>query len=131
MSTSIRWIGLAIDCVDAGPVAAFYERLLEFEVREFRPPEWPQLWDPVGVVHLNIHGGVPGYQPPTWPERPNKQQKMLHLEVEVEDLKTAVATALATGGQEAPWQPPDRNPDRIRIMLDPAGHPLCLFVRGE
>lgn len=56
---------------------------------------------------------------------------MLHLEVEADDLEAAIATALEAGGTEAPWQPSDRNPERIRFMLDPAGHPLCLFVRGE
>lgn len=56
---------------------------------------------------------------------------MLHLEVEVDDLDQAVAKAIEAGGAEAPWQPPDRNPQRIRIVLDPAGHPLCLFVHGE
>jgi hypothetical protein len=56
---------------------------------------------------------------------------MLHFELEVGDLDAAIATAIEAGGTEAPWQPPDRNPDRIRIMLDPAGHPLCLFLRGE
>lgn len=131
MSTStIRWVGVAIDCADAGPVARFYERLLGFELHDFQPPHWAQLWDPAGGVHLNVQG-EPGYEPPTWPEQPGEQAKMLHLEIEVEDLEAAVATAIAAGGRQAPWQPPDRDPDRIRIMLDSAGHPLCLFVRGE
>ena len=56
---------------------------------------------------------------------------MLHFEVQVQDLEAAVARALEVGGTEAPWQPPDRNRDRLRVMLDPAGHPLCLFVHGE
>jgi hypothetical protein len=56
---------------------------------------------------------------------------MLHLEVEVADVDAAVALAIDAGGTEARWQPPDRDPKRIRIVLDPAGHPLCLFVRGE
>jgi hypothetical protein len=56
---------------------------------------------------------------------------MRHLEVEVDDLEAAVATALAAGGSEAPWQPPDRDQARLRIVFDPAGHPLCLFVHGE
>jgi hypothetical protein len=94
------------------------------------PPHWAQLWDPAGGVHLNVQG-EPWYEPPTWPERPGEQAKMLHFEVEVDDLKAAVATALDAGGMEAPWQPPDRDRERIRIVLDPAGHPLCLFLRGE
>ena len=125
-----RWVGLAIDCADAGPVARFYERLLGFEVRDFAPPHWAQLWDPAGGVHLNIQGET-WYEPPTWPEQPGQQAKMLHFEVEVDDLEAAIATALEAGGKEAPWQPSDRNLERIRVMLDPAGHPLCLFLRGE
>jgi catechol 2,3-dioxygenase-like lactoylglutathione lyase family enzyme len=127
---AVRWVGLAIDCLDAGPVARFYERLLGYEVRDFAPPHWAQLFPQDGGVHLNIQGDG-NYTPPVWPEQPNKQAKMLHFEVEVDDLEGAVATALEAGGTQAPWQPPDRDPTRIRIMLDPAGHPLCLFLRGE
>lgn len=125
-----HWVGVAIDCADAGPVARFYERLLGFEVRTFDPPQWAQLFDPAGGVHLNIQG-EPAYEPPVWPDEPGRPSKQLHLEVEVDDLESAVAVAVGAGGREAPWQPPDRNPERIRIMLDPAGHPLCLFLRGE
>ena len=126
----IRWTGVAIDCADAGPVARFYDRLLGFELGDFDPPYWAQLWDPHGGVHLNIQG-EPWYEPPTWPEQPGAQAKMLHLEVEVDDVPAAVAAAFEAGGTAAPWQPPDRDPDRLRVVLDPAGHPLCLFVRGE
>lgn len=128
MGTS-KWVGLAIDCFEAPPVARFYEALLGFEVRDLGP-RWAQLWDPAGGVHLNIQGDE-DYRPPTWPEKPGELAKMMHFEVQVDDLPAAVATAIEAGGTEAPWQPPDRNPDRIRIMLDPAGHPLCLFLRGE
>ena len=130
MSASIRWIGVAIDCADAGPVARFYERLLGFRVGDFDPPRWAQLWDPDGGPHLNIQG-MQDYVPPVWPEQDGAPGKMLHFEVEVDDVETAVGTAIAAGGTEAAWQPPDRDPTRIRIVLDQAGHPLCLFVRGE
>jgi catechol 2,3-dioxygenase-like lactoylglutathione lyase family enzyme len=124
-----RWVGVAIDCAAAEPVARFYEQLLGFEVVELGP-RWAQLRDPAGGVHLNIQGES-GYEPPTWPEQPGEQAKMLHLEVEVDDLEAAVSTAIEAGGSEAPWQPPDRDQSRLRIMFDPAGHPLCLFVHGE
>jgi catechol 2,3-dioxygenase-like lactoylglutathione lyase family enzyme len=131
MSTGpIRWVGVAIDCADAGPVARFYEQLLGFEVGDFDPPAWAQLRDPAGGVHLNIQGET-WYRPPRWPERPGEPTKMLHFEVEVDDVDAAVARAIDAGGTEAPWQPPDRDLERIRIVLDPAGHPLCLFFRGE
>jgi len=125
-----RWVGLALDCAEAPPLARFYERLLGFEPRGEVGPMWAQLFDPDGGVHLNIQGD-PAFVPPVWPEEPGAQQKQLHLEVEVDDLEAAVALAIEAGGREAPWQPPTRDRSRIRVMLDPAGHPLCLFLRGE
>jgi catechol 2,3-dioxygenase-like lactoylglutathione lyase family enzyme len=125
----IQWVGLAIDCLEAPPMARFYEALLGFEPREVGPM-WAQLFDPAGGVHLNIQGDS-RYEPPTWPEQPGEQAKMMHFEVQVDDLEAAIAVAIEHGGREAPWQPPDRDQARIRIMLDPAGHPLCLFLRGE
>jgi hypothetical protein len=56
---------------------------------------------------------------------------MMHFEVLVDDLEAAVEQVLRGGGTEAPHQPEDRDPTRIRVMLDPAGHPFCLFVDGE
>ena len=110
-------------------MARFYETLLGFVPREVGPM-WAQLFDPAGGVHLNIQG-EPNYVRPTWPAQPGEQQMMMHFEVEVDDLEAAVALAIEAGGTEAPWQPPDRDQSRIRIVLDPAGHPLCLFVHGE
>ena len=129
MSPEPRLIGVAIDCADAEPVARFYERLLGYDVLEVGP-RFAQLADPANGLHLNIQG-EPWYERPVWPEESGALTKMLHLEVMVDDVEAAVATALAAGGTEAPWQPPDRSPDRLRVVLDPAGHPLCLFVEGE
>jgi hypothetical protein len=127
----IELVGIAIDCEWAEPMARFYEGLLGFEIRDLGPRgRWAQLFNPNGGVHLNIQGDA-DYKPPVWPDETGEPTKMLHFEVQVDDLEAAVSLALEVGGTEAPWQPPDRNRDRIRIMLDPAGHPLCLFLRGE
>jgi hypothetical protein len=129
MGNGIQWTGITLDCADeAGPMARFYEGLLGFEIRSLGP-RWAQLFDPNGGVHINI-AAMPWYQPPMWPEKPGELTKMLHFEVQVQNLEAAVARALEVGGTEAMWQPPDRNRDRMRVMLDP-GHPLCLFVHGE
>lgn len=130
MRPPIHWTGLTIDCRELEPVLRFYEQLLGFEVVAVNPLGWAQLRDPAGGVHLNIQAD-PSYEPPTWPEERGRQGKMLHLEVAVEDLDEALAIATAAGGAEAPWQPPDRDGSRIRVIFDPAGHPLCLFVHGE
>lgn len=64
--------------------------------------------------------------PPSWPAGPAEQQMQLHLDVAVEDLAAAVAFAEAGGAVQAEHQPQDD----VRVMLDPAGHPFCLFAPG-
>ena len=50
-----------------------------------------------------------------------------HFEVQVDDVAAAVESVVALGGQQAEPQPPDRDPRTLRVMLDPAGHPFCLW----
>ena len=85
ITPAARWIGVAVDCADAGPVARFYERVLGFEVRDLEPPHGARLPNPSGGVGLSIQG-EPWYEPPTWPERPGEQSKMLHLEVDLSSV---------------------------------------------
>ena len=64
------------------------------------------------------------YEPPVWPPEPGKQGMQMHVEVEVDDLAAAVAHAVELGATEAEHQPQDD----VRVMLDPAGHPFCLYT---
>jgi catechol 2,3-dioxygenase-like lactoylglutathione lyase family enzyme len=123
----IRWTGVCIDCADAKELAEFYVRLLGWEVTARDGQGWIQLGDPGGGVHLNIQAEE-RYVPPTWPEEPGAQQKMLHFEIAADDVDAAVAHAVAAGARVAAHQPADRDPARLRVMLDPAGHPFCLFT---
>jgi hypothetical protein len=52
---------------------------------------------------------------------------MLHLDLEVDDLDEAVAYAVEVGAQLAEHQPQED----VRVMLDPAGHPFCLYVDDD
>lgn len=123
----LQWTGVCVDCADADELAAFYSRLLGWEITATDGGGWIQLADPDGGMHLNIQADE-GYEPPVWPEESGRQAKMIHFEILVDDLRAAVAHATAAGGREAPWQPEDRDHDRLRVMLDPAGHPFCLFT---
>ena len=127
---SIRWTTLTIDCSDAEALGMFYSRLLGWDVVASDGRGWLQLRDPSGGVGVNIQA-EDGYEPPVWPDRAGRQAKMMHVEVLVDDLDAAVRLVLESGGMEAPRQPPDRDQARLRVMLDPAGHPFCLFVDGE
>jgi hypothetical protein len=64
------------------------------------------------------------YRAPRWPEDAESQDKMLHFEIKVDDLDAAVACATELGARAAEHQPQAR----VRVMLDPAGHPFCLYL---
>jgi hypothetical protein len=48
----------------------------------------------------------------------------MHLDIEVDDLEAADAHAVAAGAVLADYQPQED----VRVYLDPAGHPFCLWV---
>lgn len=130
MGAGLRWTTVCIDCVDADELAEFYCHLLGWKITARDGEGWVQAGDPEGGVGLNFQSES-WYQPPTWPEQPGEQSKMLHFEILVDDLPAAVAHARAAGATVAPHQPADRDQRTLRVMLDPAGHPFCLFVDGE
>ena len=128
-SPELRWTTVCIDCANAERLADFYCHLLGWQITARDGDGWVQARDPNGGVGLNFQSER-WYQPPTWPEQPEEQTKMLHFEILVDDLEAAVAHATAAGATVA-HQPADRDQSGLRVMLDPAGHPFCLFVQGE
>jgi hypothetical protein len=61
---------------------------------------------------------------PVWPAGPGDQHMQMHLDIEVDDLDAACAEAVAAGATLAEFQPQDD----VRVLIDPAGHPFCLWV---
>ena len=114
---------VVLDCLDAHALADFYSRLLQWEVT-LREPDWVLLRCPTGGTGLSFQSEA-WYRPPVWPEEPGEQTKMLHLDILVDDLQAACAHALECGAVLAGYQPQEG----VRVFLDPAGHPFCLFVQ--
>ncbi len=133
---AIRLRTVCLDCPDAHAMARFYGALLGWEPT-YTEPDWVLMRDPAGGVGLSFQAES-AYLPPTWPERPDEQQKMIHLEIRVtaedggeldgpagqEALEAAVRRAVDAGGRLADYQ----GRTDLRVVLDPAGHPLCLFL---
>jgi catechol 2,3-dioxygenase-like lactoylglutathione lyase family enzyme len=119
------WWGVVLDAPDGPALARFYSDLLGWEIAKL-DPEGGALGPPGGVAYLATQT-APDYVRPVWPAEAGAQQMMMHLDFEVSDLQAAVGHALELGAEEAAFQP-QRN---VRVMLDPAGHPFCLYTSGE
>jgi catechol 2,3-dioxygenase-like lactoylglutathione lyase family enzyme len=123
---------VTIAAPDPRALADFYSRLLGLPItviEEPRPGEpatagWAQISPPSGTdgVTLNFEFEA-DYAPPTWPSRPGEQQIMEHLDVYVDDLAAATDRAVDVGARLADHQPQER----VRVLIDPAGHPFCSF----
>jgi predicted enzyme related to lactoylglutathione lyase len=103
-------------------LASFYARLLDWPV-ERDDPGFVLVRNPAGGVGLACQQEI-HHQPPMWPAGPGAQQMQAHLEVRVDNLAAAVKHALDCGATLAAFQPQDN----VRVCLDPAGHPFCLYL---
>lgn len=106
---------------DPRALARFYARLLGWEINTDEPT-WVTLPNPGGGIGLAFQI-EDEWTPPVWPASPGEQQMTQHLEIQVDDLDGAVAHARECGATVAEFQPQAG----VRVCLDPAGHPFCLF----
>ncbi|MGC5010334.1 VOC family protein [Streptosporangium sp. DT93] len=111
-----------LDAPDAGELARFYVRLLGWRITAEKPG-WVVLMPSDGVAYVSFQT-EPEYVRPVWPATGGRQQMMMHLDVEVEDLEAAVAHAIEVGATLPDHQPQET----VRVLLDPAGHPFCLYT---
>jgi len=106
---------------DPRGLASFYRALLGWETVDDEP-EWVKIKPPGGGTGLAFQL-EDSHVPPSWPVVPGDQQMQAHLDIGVDDLGAGESTALSLGASRAAHQPQDD----VRVMLDPAGHPFCLF----
>jgi catechol 2,3-dioxygenase-like lactoylglutathione lyase family enzyme len=109
---------------DPQGLARFYQRLLGWPLRD-DDPEWATLRPEDGGPGLSFQREEQ-HVPPVWPAGPGDPQMQVHLDIEVDDLDAAVAVAVEAGATLVGFQPQDG----VRVCLDPAGHPFCLFLPG-
>lgn len=117
------WFGVVLDAPDASELAHFYERLLGWTLYK-DTAEWATLAPDETSGYNLAFQREPHYVRPVWPGRPGEQLMMLHLDLQVDDLEESTAYAVSVGAELAEHQPQDD----VRVLLDPAGHPFCLYV---
>jgi predicted enzyme related to lactoylglutathione lyase len=123
LRTKSHWFGVVLDAPDARELAHFYEQLLGWTIFD-EEEGWATLAPSKDAGYNLAFQTEPHYERPTWPSEPGKQEMMLHLDLQVDDLDEAVAYAVNCGAKQAPYQPQEK----VRVMLDPAGHPFCLYL---
>ena len=117
--------GLARHCArrpQRPDLAYFYRDLLGWELATDEPD-----WCTIGLPDTPVNLGFQTEQHhvrPMWPGGPGDQQMQLHLDLQVTDLAGAVDDAVGLGATLAEFQPQED----VRVLLDPAGHPFCLYV---
>ncbi len=117
---------IVLDCKNVAALSDFYIRLLGWS--KFKgDDEWTEIANPSGGVLIAFQKNEE-YNPPVWPDMPDAQQQMVHLDFRVQDqeqMEGAVQHALSCGARKADYQ---ENPEKWITMIDPAGHPFCFVV---
>jgi catechol 2,3-dioxygenase-like lactoylglutathione lyase family enzyme len=120
----MRLAATVVGADDPRGLADFYQRLLGW-IRLDDEPGWVRLQPPSGGTGLSFQH-EPDYVRPVWPPQAGEPQMTMHLDLDVDDVDASVAWAQAAGAVLADSQPEHD----VRVMLDPAGHPFCIFRRS-
>lgn len=123
LRTKTQWFGVVLDAPDARELAHFYQRLLGWRIFN-ESPEWVDLAPSEDAGYNLAFATEQHYVRPVWPTVAGEPQMQMHLDIGVDDVEQAVAHAVGVGAEVASYQPQDT----VRVMLDPAGHPFCLYL---
>jgi hypothetical protein len=117
---NIRLGSVSLDCADPLALAEFWSQLLNGEI----------LFTSDDFVAVNVGNvwiatvKVENYVSPKWPD--GATPKQIHLDLAVDDLDESERQALELGAIKPTHQP---EPDRWRVLIDPAGHPFCITTQ--
>ena len=123
-SPDVRIARIVIDCPDAGALAVFYGRLLEMPERIEDSSDRVVISRADRSEPMLAFQRVDDYRAPRWPDPEYPQQ--VHLDVLVDDGEAAYALARELGGTLLPAMG-----GTSPVYADPAGHPLCIGIRGQ
>lgn len=116
------WWGIMLEAPDPHALLVFWSEVLDKPIwREGDDGGSLDLLE--GVAYLAVQKAEV-YERPVWPPEPGKPGMQMHLDIEVDDLDAAVEHAVELGATVASCQPQDD----VRVLLDPAGHPFCLYT---
>lgn len=116
------YLGTVLGTPDPRGLARFYAQVLDWYIHSDEE-DWATIAPEKEHVYLAFQLEE-NHVRPVWPAGPGQQQMQMHLDIEVSDLEAAVEAAVRLGGTVAEHQPQED----VRVIIDPAGHPFCLYV---
>lgn len=125
----IKMYSFTLDCKEPHELAKFYAALVNWEMLVI-DEDWACVYAPgssQGAYPSILFQKNHNFEPPVWPEKPEAQQQMAHIDFAVNDLEKAVQHAITCGARVAE----DQFSEHWRVMFDPAGHPFCLCQMKE
>lgn len=124
LRTAKTWWGVVLDAPDGPELARFYARLLDWQIFDDADGGSAAVAPSADAGYNIACQTEEHYVRPVWPAKTGQPQMSMHLDIEVDDLAAAVAHAVSVGAELARYQPQDT----VRVLLDPAGHPFCLYL---
>lgn len=118
-----RLAGTVLGTPDPRGLASFYQQLLGWKVTD-EGDNWLTLQPDDDGTGLSFQLEE-FHREATWPGGPEDQQMQMHLDLTVDDIEAGVERAVRLGARLS-----DHQPDRraCPVLIDPAGHPFCLFL---
>ena len=110
---------VVLDAADVSAVSSFWAGLLGGTVKA--DDEWHEIFVD-GEWRLSIQH-APDHVPPDWPDGSPQQ---IHLDLFVDDPKTAHEEAISLGARLLKPADDLEAPHGFQVYADPAGHPFCL-----
>jgi predicted enzyme related to lactoylglutathione lyase len=84
--------------------------------------DWHSVYDAGGVPRLGVQL-APNHMPPEWPHGTPQQ---IHLDLYVEDVRSAHDEVMALGAKLLQAADDLDSAEGFQVYADPAGHPFCL-----
>ena len=110
---------VVFDAADLEAESAFWAGM--FDARVFKDDSFHSVVSASGEWHVGVQL-APNHVRPEWPDGAPQQ---VHLDLHVEDPRSAHETAIALGATLL--QPGDFEAEEgYQVYADPAGHPFCL-----
>ncbi|MGW6278398.1 VOC family protein [Kribbella sp. NPDC055071] len=121
-----KLVATVLGTPDPPTLATFYRDLLGWEITSSESG-WARVQHPDRDRPSLSFQLETDHTRPVWPQQPGDQQMQAHLDVQVDDLEHDTARAVSLGATVEDHQP---QPDGVRVIRDPHGHLICLFLPG-